>query len=391
VETRQIDLNEDAKEFFRQYYRRMSVLVTQIPHEVRAILLPRYLLFGHFKAVLHLDTTGRLALEMTRRRSSRISIRPHESSQRVESLVLGKLGEKNLFLIQGRNTVLKGLVLTHADFVSRFRQKVPDGTVLNFGLSGDVGPINIGQEADAKLVDVLICWLVDGKPFIKDIPFAWLMGNAGLLNENDPSATADSDFYSSLFSSIQYVITSGYEKLGPDTKRKTYEVYSAFLTRVERELKNSFRLTAADERTFHQLLEKYRFFMYPQAISIESEVSIDGYKADFCIRIDSHDIVFVEIEPPQCKPFIASSASARLEGALQQVRSWKEVNENKEDFGDKRVNYWILIGLLEDMTEGEKTSLERFNKGAADTTIRTYDQIIGNVQFTKRLLDKLKE
>jgi hypothetical protein len=369
----------------------MSVLVTQIPYEVRAILLPRYVLFGHFKAVLHLDTTGRLALEMTRRRSSRISIKSHESSQRIESFILGKLGEKSLLSIQGRNTVLRGLVLTHADFVSRFPHKVPHGTVLNFGLPGDVGPIDIGEEADVKLVDVIICWLVGGKPFIKDIPFAWLIGKASLLDRNDPGAIADGDFYSSLFGSIQYLVTRGYKKLGPDTKRETFQVYSTFLSRVEQELSNSFRLTAADERTFHQLLEKYRFFICPQATSIESEVSIDGYKADFRIRVDSHDIILVEIEPPQCKPFIGSSGSARLDGALQQVRSWREVNEKKIDFAGKRVNYWILIGLLEDMTEDEKTCLEKFNRDAANTTIRTYDLMIENIQFTRRLLDKLKE
>jgi hypothetical protein len=50
-----------------------------------------------------------------------------------------------------------------------------------------------------------------------------------------------------------------------------------------------------------------------------------------------------------------------------------------------------LIGLLEDMTEDEKKSLERFNRGAANTTIRTYDHIIENVQFTRRLLEELRE
>ncbi|MCJ7634456.1 hypothetical protein MUP77_18945, partial [Candidatus Bathyarchaeota archaeon] len=120
-----MDRLELAREFFRQYYRRMSVLVTQIPYDVRTILLPKYMLFGHFKAVLHLDATGRLAVEITRR-SSRISMKTSKSSERIESLVLGKLGEKNGLSIQGRNTVLEGLTLTHSDFLSRFPGKVPN-------------------------------------------------------------------------------------------------------------------------------------------------------------------------------------------------------------------------------------------------------------------------
>ena len=134
-----MDRLERAKEFFKQYYRRTSVLVTQIPYELRAIVLPKHMLFGSFKAVMYLDMTGRLALEMTRRRSSRISIKSRETKERVESLVIGKLGGRNLLSIQGRDTVLRGLVFTNADFAARFPHKIPHRDVWPFGPSGDVG------------------------------------------------------------------------------------------------------------------------------------------------------------------------------------------------------------------------------------------------------------
>lgn len=226
---------------------------------------------------------------------------------------------------------------------------------------------------------------------MKHIPFAWVLGNADLLDEDDPSVTADSDFYLSLFGSVHYLVTQGHEKLGPDTKRKVFEVYSEFLSRIEEDLAASFRLTEADERTFHQLLERYRFFICPQAISIESEVPIGNYRADFCIRSAIDEITLVEIEPPHSKPFIDCSASVRLQGALGQVRKWKEASEKKVEFFGKHVTFWVLIGLLEDMTEDEKACLERFNRDTRDAAILTYDHMIENVQSTRRLLDKLRE
>lgn len=391
METKQAHRWEDAAGFFKRYYERTSVLVTQIPYELREILLPKHMLFGRFKATLHFDATGRLAFEITRKRSSRTSIKPKEDLQRIESVLLGKLGKQNLLFIQGRNTVLRDIVLTHADFASRFPHKLPDGSVLNFGMSGNIGPMEVAEEADVKLVDVRVCWLIDGKPFVKDIPFAWLLGKADLLDRGDASAIAEGDFYTSLFSSVQYLVTQGYKKLGPDTKRKALELYSALLSRVEEQLRNSFRLTGADERTFHQVLEKYRFFICPQATSIESEVTIDNHRVDFLVRVGSHDIILLEIEPAHSKPFIGCSSSSRLEGALQQVTSWKEGSKKREEFLGKHVSFWILIGLLEDMTEDEKTCLERFNRDTRDVAILTYDHMIQSVQSTRQLLDKLRE
>ena len=386
-----MDRLERAKEFFKQYYRRTSVLVTQIPYELRAIVLPRHMLFGSFRAVMYLDMTGRLALEITRKRSSRISIKSRETTERVESLVIGKLGGRNLLSIQGRDTVLRGLVFTNADFAARFPHKIPDRDVLPFGPSGDVGPIEVAEEADVKLVDVSVCWLVDGKPSVKHIPFAWLLGKADLLDDDDPSVTADSDFYLSLFGSVHYLVTQGHEKLGPDTKRKVFEVYSEFLSRIEKDLAASFRLTETDERTFHQVLERYRFFICPQAVSIESEVPIGNYRADFLIRSGIDEITLVEIEPAHSKPFTGRSASVRLQGALGQVANWKEASEKKAEFFGKHVTFWVLIGLLEDMTEDERACLQMFNRDTRDVAILTYDHIVQNVQSTRQLLDKLRE
>jgi hypothetical protein len=349
------------------------------------------MLFGRFKAIIYLDMTGRLALEITRKRSSRISIKSRETTERVESLVLRKLGGRNSLLIKGRHTVLRGLVFTNADFAARFPHKIPDRDVFPFGPSDDEGPIEVAEEADVKLVDVDVCLILHGRPFVKHIPFAWLLGKADLLDDDDPSVTADSDFYLSLFGSVHYLVTRGHEKLGPDTKRKVIEVYSGFLSRIEKDLAASFRLTEADERTFHQLLERYRFFICPQAMSIESEVPIGNYRADFCIRSGIDEITLVEIEPSHSKPFIGCSPSARLQGALGQVRMWKEASEKKVEFFGKRVIFWVLIGLLEDMTEDEKACLERFNRDTTDAAILTYDHIIENVQSTRRLLDKLRE
>ena len=386
-----LDRIERAKEFFKRYYRRTSVLVTQIPYELRAIVLPNHMLFGSFKAVMYLDMTGRLALEITRKRSSRISIKSRETTERIESLVIGRLGERNSLSIQGRNTVLRGLVFADATFVSRFSHKIPDRDIWPFGPSSDVGPIEVAEEADVKLVDVSVCLVVHGKPCVKHIPFAWLLGKADLLNDSDPSVAADSDFYLSLFGSVHYLVTQGHEKLSPETKRRVFEVYSRFLSRIEEDLAASFRLTEADERTFHQLLERYRFFICPQAMSIESEVPIGNYRADFLIRSGIDEITLIEIEPAHLKPFTDHSASVRLQGALGQVANWKDVSEKKVEFFGKHVTFWVLIGLLEDMTEDEKACLERFNRDTRDVAILTYDHMIQNVQSTRQLLDKLRE
>ena len=166
------------RDIVQKYFKKMSVLVSQIPAEVRALLLPPYTLYTGFKGILYVDQTGRLGFEVLRQRASRPSVKMKNTSLRVEQEIFGTLGKLPMLRIDGHGTKIHGLVFTCKDFVQKYEHILPKGkSVFNFYSCEDTSPIELGTEAECKIVDCWIFWIIRGRRYVKQINFAWLFGN----------------------------------------------------------------------------------------------------------------------------------------------------------------------------------------------------------------------
>jgi hypothetical protein len=236
-------MNAQSKYVFesviRKYFKRLAILVTQIPPEVRRLLLPPYMLYTGFKSYFYIDQSGRLGFEIYRERASRFSIKTKRTFNRIEQEIFGILGDENIFKINGSKGEIKKLVLTCSDFVERYKHELPErATILAFSRPGIIGPIEIGEEAEVKIIDCSIYWIIKSKRYVKHVPFAWLFGNANFINRTDPLSNAESDFYSSLFGNLYEIITRGYEEpVDKNTQSKVLEFYKELIKRVEDEFK----------------------------------------------------------------------------------------------------------------------------------------------------------
>jgi len=389
------DQSDDVlRNVIRKYFKRLSILITQIPFEVRRFLLPPYMLYNGFKSYLHIDPSGRLGFEIYRKKASRFSIKTRKTRNRVEQEIFGVLGHENMFRISGSNTEIRGGILTCKDFVEKFGHQLPKrATTLTFSKPGVTGPIEIGKEAEVKIINCGIYWMVGNRRYVKPIPFAWLFGNASYLNEIDPFLHSESDFYSSLFGRLYEIITRGYEeRVDKNTQLKVLEIYIKLIERVENEFKTQLAITQADEYVFQQLLIKYKFFLHPGAMLIEGQPTLRGRvfrKPDFHVQVSENEHIYVEIEPPFCKPFEESELSSRLRGALKQVSEWKDILI-QQVAGRENIRYLIIIGLLDDLIKEEKESLQAFNKAQEDLTVVTWDWVLESIdKIKRRMMSKL--
>lgn len=66
---------ETMKEVIRQHFKKLSILITQIPFDVRQILLPGYMLYNGFKSAIYMDHFGKMGFEIYRERARRFSIK----------------------------------------------------------------------------------------------------------------------------------------------------------------------------------------------------------------------------------------------------------------------------------------------------------------------------
>lgn len=372
----------------KNYFKRLSILVTQIPFEIRRLLLPPYMLYNGSKSYIHIDPTGRIGFEVYRERASRFSIKIRKTKSRIEQEIFGVLGQENMLRFSGHDTELRGGILTCKDFVEKYNQELPKGpSTLIFSKPGNTGPIEIGKEAEVKIINVSIYWMVRNRRCVKHIPFTWLFGNASYLNKIDPFLHSESDFYSSLFGSLYEIITRGYEeRFDKGTRSKVLQTYIKLIEKVNSEFKKRLVVTRADEYVFQQLLTKYKFFLHPGAMLIESQPTLRGKvsrRPDFHVLVSRNEHIYVEIEPPFCKPFEESKLSNRLEGALRQVSEWKEILIQQVT-GEESVRYTIIIGLFDDLSKEEKETLKAFNKTQEDLTIVTWDWVLENIDKIKR-------
>jgi len=376
------------RSIIREYFKRLSILISQIPLEVRRLLLPAYMLYNGFKGYIYFDPSGRLAFEVYRERGSRFSIKPRKTKKRVEQELFGVLGSKNMFRLNGHNNSLRGLVLTCKDFVEKYGNELPKrGGRLSFSKCLHSGPIEIGREAETKIINCSIYWMIGKRRYVNHIPFAWLFGHTSYLDKVDPVLHSDSDFYSSLFGRLYEIITQGYEKpVDDNTRLKVLETYTKLIEGVENEFKKGITTTRADEFDFQRLLVKHKFFLYPRAKIIESQPILRGKvlrKPDFHVQVSKKEHIYVEIEPPFCKPFEGTKQSRRLRGALKQVLDWKKILVQQIAEGET-IRYVVIIGFLDDLNNEEKKSLQAFNKTQEDLVVVTWNWILENIKIVKR-------
>jgi hypothetical protein len=378
--------------FIRSYFKRLSIIITQVPYDFRRLLLPAYMLYNGFKSFIYIDSSGRLGFEIIREKASRFSVKTKRLEGRIEQEIFGILGHENLFNIMGGGAEFINLIFTCKDFVEKYEHELPKGAILNFSRTGIIGPIEIGENAEVKIINCSIYWMIGNRRYVKHIPFAWLFGNIGYINRINPFLHAESDFYSSLFGALYEIITSGYEKFfDKDLRIRVLDFYKNLLEKVEEEFRKELSQTQADEAVFQQLLTRYKFFLYPGALLIESQPHLYGKtlkrRLDFHIQISGKEHIYVEIEPPFYKPFEGLKPSRRLKEALNQVEEWKTIL-NQPAIKENR--YMIIIGRLIDLNKDEKEMLYAFNKKHKDMVLVTWDIFLENIDKLKREIDRIK-
>ena len=380
------------RSIIKKYFANLSVLVAQIPFEIRGLLLPPYMLYIAFKSQIYIGPSGRIAFEIQREKGSRFSIKSRKISQRIEEEIFGVLGTRNMIRLNGTNSILSGGVLTCNDFKEKHGYMLPKNTAtLNFTAPGLTGPIEIGKEAEVKIIDCGIYWIVKKKRFTKTISFAWLFGNRERLTGIDPILHSESDFYSYLFHKLYEIITFGYRKpVDMNARSKVLSLYQNLISNVEAEFRKQIFSTNADEQVLQRLLVKYKFFLYPKAISIESQPVLRGMltrRPDFHIQKNETEHIYVEIEPPFFKSFKKCKKTSRLKGALKQVSDWKKILNVKAN--EQIVRYIIIIGLLDDFSKEERKALHEFNKVQTDTVVITWDYVLNNIIEVKRRIENM--
>jgi hypothetical protein len=377
--------------FIKSYFKRLSIIITQVPYDFRKLLLPPYMLYNGFKSFIYFDFSGRSGFEIVRERASRFSIKTKKLEGRIEQEIFGIFGHENFFNIMGGGAKFVNFIFTCKDFVEKYEQELPKGVIINISSCVE-GPIEIGENAEVKIINCSIYWMIGNRRYVKHIPFAWLFGNIGYINRINPFLHAESDFYSSLFGALYEIITSGYEKFfDKDLQIRVLDFYKNLLEKVEEEFRKELSRTQADEAVFQQLLTRYKFFLYQGALLIESQPHLYGKtlkrRPDFHIQISGKEHIYVEIEPPFYKPFEGLKPSRRLKEALNQVEEWKTIL-NQPAIKENR--YMIIIGRLIDLNEDEKEMLHAFNKEHKDMVLVTWDIFLENIDKLKREIDRIK-
>ena len=379
---------EFTVEILRNYFKKLSILATQIPFEVRGLLLSQYMLYNGFKGLLHFDATGKIGFEIYRE-ASRISIKPRATKKSVEEEVFGVFGDENMVFLTGHDSEIRGGIFTCRDFAEQYGNQLPrNGSVLRFDKTGSIGPFQIGDEAEVKFTDIGIYWLLKKKRLVKHVPFAWVFGEKTDFTKIDPILHAESHFYSSLFGNLYEIASNGYKKpVDKNIQSKVLETFGLLIGKIYTEFKEKLKTTKNDEQFFQQLLVRYKFFLSPGASSIEAQPILNSTvlrKPDFCIKRHDGKIIYVEIEPPFYQPFEGLKPSRRLHGAMKQIADWKKILSRSGN--SVNLSYLIIIGLLDDMDTAEKGCLETLNRAQKDLTIVTWDWLLQNINEAKEFI-----
>jgi Domain of unknown function (DUF4263) len=210
-----------------------------------------------------------------------------------------------------------------------------------------------------------------------------------MIDSINPIVYAEEDFFDILLGKLQKIVSTEFRIEDRNTYIKVIKFYIRLIEKIENEVSESIIVTESDEQVFQRLLNKYKYFLNPAAKSIKGQYIIKGQiitakKPDFRIDLGMEEI-YVEIEPPFYKPFENQRISASLQGALNQISDWKQINSNMTS---KSIRYIIVIGLNLRLKKEEQDNLEQFNKAQSDLEVVTWDWILENIKHVKEELKK---
>jgi hypothetical protein len=364
-------LTNSFKSIVEQYLEKISVLRTQIPDDMRLLLLPRYMNWAKIQSEIYVDPYQNFAFEVFRESQTRLEPNIRKIRDHVE---------KQLFGFYNQNS---NLWFWPSKFV--INMKLID---ISFeGLTERMG-VMLLEFSDIRFIDFKISGIIkENKPFVKNIPFAWV-AEKSMIDSVNPIVYAEEDFFDILLGKLQKIVSTEFRFEDRNTYIKVIKFYIRLIEKIENEVSESIIVTES-EQVFQQLLNKYKYFLNPAAKSIKGQYIIKGQiitarKPDFRIDLGMEEI-YVEIEPPFYKPFENQRISSRLQGALNQISDWKQINSNMTS---KSIRYIIVIGLNLRLKKEEQDNLEQFNKAQSDLEVVTWDWILENIKHLKEELKK---
>jgi hypothetical protein len=364
-------LTNSFKSIVGQYLEKISVLRTQIPDDMRLLLLPRYMNWAKIQSEIYVDPYQNFAFEVFRESQTRLEPNIRKIRDHVE---------KQLFGFYNQNS---NLWFWPSKFV--INMKLID---ISFeGLTERMG-VMLLEFSDIRFIDFKISGIIkENKPFVKNIPFAWV-AEKSMIDSVNPIVYAEEDFFDILLGKLQKIVSTEFRFEDRNTYIKVIKFYIRLIEKIENEVSESIIVTES-EQVFQQLLNKYKYFLNPAAKSIKGQYIIKGQiitarKPDFRIDLGMEEI-YVEIEPPFYKPFENQRISSRLQGALNQISDWKQINSNMTS---KSIRYIIVIGLNLRLKKEEQDNLEQFNKAQSDLEVVTWDWILENIKHLKEELKK---
>ena len=387
-------MNEDItrnefKDKIKRYFNKIDLLVTQVPSDLRSLLLYPYMLYRGFRSEIISDPQGKIGFELIRR-AGKIKIDLNSIDLPIESHIFGVLGTDNNFYSKPSIGIFTRLVFANYLFNEQFESELPKDATINVINTQDTGPIEVGLTSIVKITDCSIYWVKErNTKFVKHLPFVWIFGNKDYVTALNPIQEAISDFYSTLFGELMLMLTDNLKTFDPNTKSKIFNFYNTMLEHIYGESKSLFNITQGDEQLFQDFLDAYKFFLDPHAQMIVSQPILSGTikrKADFCIQLHNNHSIYVEIEPSFYKPFNQTKKSQRLNTALNQVKEWKSIIDETSNNND--YEFLIIIGRDNDMSEIEKESLSNFNNSQNDTRVVTWDYVQVNIFKIKEELNK---
>ena len=222
------------EEKIRNYFEKLTLLTTQVPFNLRPLILDPYMLFHGFKSEIVIDPQGKIGFVLNRS-ATRQRIKVIRINIAIELQIFGVLGtdNKSLFTV-GFNTQIKGGEYTNK-------------------LYPDVGFIHVPLGSSIKITDCRIDWI--GKRntrVVKDIHFVWIFGDKKYIIELDPVKEATDDFYYALFSKLRSILTKNSRSFEKNIQSKIVNFYYKLLTNIKEESKSLFTVTQGDEQIFHR-------------------------------------------------------------------------------------------------------------------------------------------
>ena len=151
---------ENFKEIINEYFKRLSIVVSQVPIELREILLPRYMLYRGYKSELYVDIDNKIAFEVKREKASRLSVKTLKIDYQVEKEVFGVLGRENMIEIKGTSNVTGQIVAKEVEIKgnAEIEQRIYTdfSYILTFGPGGvwilPIEPVKAGMNCATRRI-----------------------------------------------------------------------------------------------------------------------------------------------------------------------------------------------------------------------------------------------